>query len=182
MKKLFLVSIITVLAVSCGENNKNTQSEAENQPEIKTVSMETVVYEPAELQAEFKDPLMASVYKDYNLIKSGLVNSDAGKAQKAAKTLLENNDQLKSDEMKKAAGTIAETSDLKKQREAFQTMTAEMIALVEGNLASGKLYYQYCPMAFSGEGGFWLSNSEKIMNPYYGDAMLNCGEVRKVIE
>lgn len=163
--------------ISCGESKKKTE------PEVKTVSSEPVIQEPAKLEAEFKDSLVAEAYKNYNAIKSGLVNSDAAKTQEAAKALLKNNDQLEfTDEMKKAVSSLAKTNELKKQRLAFQAVTAEMTKLVENNLISGKLYYQFCPMAFGGKGGFWLSNSKEIKNPYYGVAMLGCGEVRKVIE
>ncbi|HQE11916.1 MAG TPA: hypothetical protein PLQ78_04150 [Flavipsychrobacter sp.] len=39
------------------------------------------------------------------------------------------------------------------------------------------VYRQYCPMAFNDKGAYWLSNEEKIMNPYFGKKMLTCGEV-----
>jgi len=37
-------------------------------------------------------------------------------------------------------------------------------------------------MAFDGKGGYWLSNSKEIRNPYFGDIMLACGEVTEVLE
>jgi len=43
------------------------------------------------------------------------------------------------------------------------------------------VYKQYCPMAFDGKGAFWLSSSEEIRNPYYGDKMLKCGRVEETI-
>lgn len=43
------------------------------------------------------------------------------------------------------------------------------------------LYLEYCPMAFDNEGAYWISNSEEIRNPYFGDAMLTCGEVIEII-
>ena len=63
------------------------------------------------------------------------------------------------------------------QREAFEAVTQEMTNLVEGNIATGKLYYQYCPMAFGNTGGHWLSNTKAIQNPYFGDKMLKCGRI-----
>lgn len=41
------------------------------------------------------------------------------------------------------------------------------------------LYLSFCPMAFSGEGGYWIQESDKIANPYFGGKMLGCGEVKK---
>jgi hypothetical protein len=33
-------------------------------------------------------------------------------------------------------------------------------------------------MAMNNEGAYWLSTSEKIRNPYFGDQMLTCGSVK----
>ena len=42
-----------------------------------------------------------------------------------------------------------------------------------------KLYAIFCPMAFDGKGAYWLSDSKEIRNPYFGEKMLNCGEVKE---
>ena len=34
----------------------------------------------------------------------------------------------------------------------------------------------------SNNGAYWLSKQEKVINPYFGEAMLTCGEVKQVIE
>jgi Cu(I)/Ag(I) efflux system membrane fusion protein len=44
------------------------------------------------------------------------------------------------------------------------------------------VYVQHCPMAFENTGGDWLSDSEKILNPYFGDMMLHCGRVTETID
>ena len=44
------------------------------------------------------------------------------------------------------------------------------------------IYYQYCPMARDNKGAYWLSAVEEIKNPYFGDAMLTCGENKAVIK
>jgi len=36
-------------------------------------------------------------------------------------------------------------------------------------------------MARDGAGAYWLSATKEIKNPYYGDAMLTCGETKEVI-
>lgn len=41
---------------------------------------------------------------------------------------------------------------------------------------SESVYVQYCPMAFGDQGARWLSFDREILNPYFGDAMLRCGE------
>jgi Cu(I)/Ag(I) efflux system membrane fusion protein len=36
-------------------------------------------------------------------------------------------------------------------------------------------------MTAEDQGGYWLSEFEEIRNPYFGEAMLTCGEVRETI-
>ena len=77
---------------------------------------------------------------------------------------------------------IANSKDLSEQRINFTALSNDMINLVKkSEIASGKIYVQYCPMANEGIGGYWLSSQEEIMNPYYGDDMLHCGEVKETI-
>jgi len=45
-----------------------------------------------------------------------------------------------------------------------------------------KVYVEFCPMADNNSGAYWLSKEEKVINPYFGEAMLTCGEVKQVIE
>ena len=136
-------------------------------------------YKGEELSAEFKDEKTAEAYKLYVAIKDALVNTDAETTQKKAKELAETET---SEEIKTAAGKIAETKDVNKQREAFSELTKAMENQLEGALASGEIYKQYCPMAFEGKGDYWFSNSKDIFNPYYGDKMLKCGRVDATIQ
>ncbi len=41
------------------------------------------------------------------------------------------------------------------------------------------VYLEFCPMAFDNKGAFWLSDTKVIKNPYFGDKMPTCGEVKK---
>ena len=43
------------------------------------------------------------------------------------------------------------------------------------------LFRQYCPMAFDNEGDSWLSVTKEILNPYFGEIMLNYGHIDKKI-
>ena len=43
-------------------------------------------------------------------------------------------------------------------------------------------YFQYCPMANNDKGAYWLSSKKDILNPYFGDAMLTCGETKETIK
>jgi Cu(I)/Ag(I) efflux system membrane fusion protein len=49
-------------------------------------------------------------------------------------------------------------------------------------LLDDTVYYQYCPMANSDQGAYWLSEIKEIKNPYFGEEMLSCGETRETFE
>ncbi len=75
-------------------------------------------------------------------------------------------------------GMLESAKDLEEMREHFRALSASMLEITElFGLEKDVLYKSYCPMAFDNEGAYWLSEVEDIRNPYFGDAMLTCGEV-----
>ncbi|MBT0810767.1 efflux RND transporter periplasmic adaptor subunit [Litoribacter ruber] len=85
--------------------------------------------------------------------------------------------------MQTSSQSIAERNDVELQREAFEILSEHLIETVEYfGIEQDKLYKQFCPMAFDDQGAFWLSAESEIKNPYYGDMMLSCGEVKKTYE
>ena len=64
------------------------------------------------------------------------------------------------------------------KRVAFGMISDILYELVKTTGLRGKtVYRQYCPMALNDNGGFWLSKSNKLQNPYFGNDMLGCVEV-----
>ena len=79
----------------------------------------------------------------------------------------------------KDAGKIAETKDLKKQREYFIDFSSNMATVAKAvKLVDKPVYLEYCPM----KKAYWLSSEKVIKNPYYGNSMLGCGEVKETIK
>ena len=71
-----------------------------------------------------------------------------------------------------------EAENIKKQRENFVYISEALIKTVAAfGISEGSIYVDYCPMANSDKGAYWLSEAAEIRNPYYGDAMLKCGEI-----
>jgi len=80
-------------------------------------------------------------------------------------------------------GQLASAGDVETARQHFARLSEEMAALVQRFGAPGEpLYQAYCPMAFDFEGASWLQDGEEINNPYFGAAMLRCGDIREVLE
>jgi len=77
---------------------------------------------------------------------------------------------------------ISSTSDISNQRVNFISLSKNMSKSLELFGINKKVYQQFCPMANNDKGAIWLSSNEKIMNPYFGAAMLSCGTIQKIVE
>ncbi|MCP3919203.1 MAG: DUF3347 domain-containing protein [bacterium] len=66
-------------------------------------------------------------------------------------------------------------------RAAFEGLSMGMLEVARtfGHDGSEVLHEAHCPMAFDFRGASWLQVGDVIANPYFGDAMLRCGEVRE---
>lgn len=138
---------------------------------------------------------LAVVFADYVDVKDALVASDAGKvkseAAEARASLAKVDMKLLSgaahndwmnfiQPIEKSLGEIENASDIEEQRKLFSTLSDGMYKSVKAFGLGGKeAFYEYCPMAFNNEGAYWLSDNEQIRNPYFGDKMLKCGEVKE---
>ncbi len=68
-------------------------------------------------------------------------------------------------------------------RKHFIALSTEVVKWARGVVKSNSpLYIMYCPMANENEGAVWVSSSNIVENPYYGEMMLNCGEVTETIQ
>lgn len=66
-------------------------------------------------------------------------------------------------------------NNIEELREKFKVISEMLVERVEEEEGyDGELYKQYCPMYDGGSN--WISDSEVVENPYYGDEMHNCGE------
>ena len=137
------------------------------------------------------------VLNSYYSLKDALVASDTIKANAAARQLINTAENLKFEEISgDSTGLIKETAKsfastingsslgllgekgIEAKRKEFEMITEAMWSLSRTvRYDGGKIYYQYCPMAFDDKGAYWLSNEREIRNPYFGDRMLKCGSV-----
>jgi len=73
----------------------------------------------------------------------------------------------------------ARVPDLETLRLEFSNLSNLLISVIEQLGPTRKtLYKAYCPMAFDDQGAYWISAEEKILNPYFGETMLRCGEIK----
>jgi Cu(I)/Ag(I) efflux system membrane fusion protein len=81
----------------------------------------------------------------------------------------------------RAADAMSATHDLTKAREAFHVLSESLTAVAAEFGGDVEIFQAFCPMAFGGRGAHWLSADRQIGNPYFGSAMLRCGEIVKTI-
>ncbi len=69
----------------------------------------------------------------------------------------------------------------KDKRLNFVFLSTVMVKSVKALGYNKTLYVDYCPMANNNKGAYWLSQIKEIQNPYQGQKMPNCGEIKKVL-
>ena len=152
-------------------------------------------HDRVEVDPKFQEQLKA-VLDQYIIAKDALIKGDAQTSTQASSMMLKNLAEVDmkllkgdahhvwmqlSEELKKHFERF-NTSDIKTQRIHFKPLSATLIMAVEKYGVNMKVYSQFCPMADNNTGGYWLSLEDKVLNPYFGDAMLTCGEITKTIE
>jgi len=162
----------------------------------KKESNHTNMTERLEVPKAFQQQLI-SVYESYINLKNALVEDNTNKVSQNANTLLDNLSQVDmklvkdkthnhwmslAGDIKSYANSISKTTDLKQQRSYFKHLSSHLINVVQLFDIDEKVYVKFCPMADNNNGAYWLSKEEKVINPYFGSAMLTCGEVKQVIE
>ncbi len=146
---------------------------------------------------EFLEQL-TSVYITYLTMKDAFIESKASKVSATASNvvnslesvdmgLLEGSSHIKwmelSDLLEKALKSIYSEPEIEAQRAVFSDFNLVFYkTLIMFGLSETTTYYQFCPMALDNSGAFWFSSTEEILNPYFGDEMLNCGETKEIIE
>lgn len=152
--------------------------------------------ESFQIAPAFRDQLK-KVWQAYLPFKNALVASDPEKAAsrlsdlKKALTetdmsLLEGDAHIKwMEQYNKMIGVLEDINgkgDLEALRKALAPISEALFESIRKfRIGDGKIYYQYCPMAFDNQGAYWLSEIEEINNPYFGDMMLRCGETREIV-
>jgi major membrane immunogen (membrane-anchored lipoprotein) len=182
MSNIITIAAVTLLA-ACGNSQKPAETdphaghnhapgEGHGAPIEKTVSVVVI-----------KDDKLNAVYQHYIHLSNALINGDLAEAKVAANAV-----QLGAKELGNGAllaglaGKIAATADIETQRTLFSDLSNDFISKVKtAGLSSGELYVEYCPMALNDKGASWLSDQKEIRNPYFGESMMTCGEIKETI-
>jgi len=153
--------------------------------------------ERVKVSVAFQNQLKA-VFDDYIKLKDAFVKEDSNNVIIESKRLLDKLSKVEmklvtdkeaqkhwmslEKEIKIAATSILNTAKIKRQRNNFKSLSLGLTNAIEVFGINEKVYHQFCPMADNNNGAFWLSKEKKVINPYFGSVMLNCGEVKQVIK
>ena len=162
-----------------------------------TASNNTNVNKRIKVDTNFQKQLK-DVFYDYIQLKDALVKDDSKSVLLASKKLEDHLAKVDmkllidtkahthwmsiEKELKSAANFNANTPNIEEQRNHFKDLSSHLTTAIEVFGINEKVYHQFCPMAANNKGAYWLSAEEKVINPYFGKAMLTCGEVKQVIE
>ncbi|MFV8369574.1 DUF3347 domain-containing protein [Flavobacterium sp. LB2R40] len=166
--------------IASNENHANHN----NQPETTTTAVQN-------------ENQLKSVFDNYFVVKNALISSDGNATSIASKELFTAINNVKMDKLemdvhmvwmkvvnqiKEDAEHIADTKDIKHQRDHFTTLSKDIYTLVKVAKYEVPVYFQFCPMYNGGKGANWLSKDNTVKNPYYGSQMLSCGKTLETIK
>ncbi|MWW26002.1 efflux RND transporter periplasmic adaptor subunit [Algibacter lectus] len=153
--------------------------------------------ERIKVSKDFQNQLKV-VFNDYIKLKDALLKDESNNVIKESKRLLGNLSKVDmkllkdkeahghwmslEKEIKASATSISNTSNIKSQRNYFKHLSSYLIGAIQTFGINEKVFVEFCPMVDDNIGAYWLSREEKVVNPYFGGAMLTCGEVKQVIE
>jgi len=190
MKNTLIILSVIITLFACKNKDEKTETNA-TEPKV------NMVYSYSEA---FSQSLKNTLNAYYSL-KDAFVESDTVKVNTAGVQLKSLLDSLKLDEVQKndslgfssiygrpgdvaaeITGMLGET-DIEKKRESFEMISNAMYDMFRVIKPAGTtIYYQYCPMAFDSKGAYWLSNTDSILNPYFGKKMPTCGETKETMK
>ena len=178
------------------EMGDNTKDKNENKEEMTGM----IMIDKSKINSEFKAQLGLVVDK-YITLKDALTKDDATLAQKHVKNIkaaIEKVDMLlllgdahnvwmkALKQINKNIAAIQNNNNIEIQRKAFGLLGKNLSTVIDmlGIKTPGDkaLYLEFCSMADNNKGSFWLSYDKEIFNPFFGQSMISCGEVKKTYE
>lgn len=207
LKGFAITSLILLMA--CGNNktaaDKDTLKNNGKNDSISHVQHESlqqnfahkeliILKNPYILEKQNEDQLK-KVIKDYLTMKNAFIISDSKGIDSAATAMRDHvkavNPETMNGEGKEAWLQHASLYNTKirellhitgiEENRTYLSHLSEIIYCTKKSfkLEDMQLFAVYCPMAFDGKGAFWISETEKIRNPYFGEKMMDCGSIEE---
>jgi len=180
----FVITLAAVtLFAACGNPQKTESADAHEGHNHAAGEGHGATTEATTSSVSLKDDKLNAVYQHYVHLTNALVKGDVAEAKVAANAI-----ELGSKALTNGAALatlvakIGSAADIDAQRVVFAELSTNFIERVKASgLNSGEVYVEYCPMALNDKGASWLSNQKEIKNPYFGESMLTCGDIKETI-
>lgn len=193
-----VIALVTVFTMTqCGGPKKDDSMASANEHASGSEGATAATGPLFEVDKLFQEQLVR-VLQNYLKVKDAFVSSDAALAKAEAGNLRKvikavdakmltgpalNDWSNYSNNLEMSLSEISGTDDIEAQRTAFSTLSDNLYKSIKAyGLGTMTAYYEFCPMAFNDQGGYWLSDSKEIRNPYFGDKMLTCGRVTEELK
>lgn len=139
-----------------------------------------------------------NLVSSYLTLKNNLIKDDFKSAKNSIEKLKKNLSEVKMENFKGQAHkdwmlyenrfkVLLKESANWKSIEEIRTIFVDLSEITIGlsqNLKTNTetIYVQHCPMANHDKGANWLSTEKEVQNPYFGESMLTCGEIKTTIK
>lgn len=196
MKRLIYCLIILALMSGC-RNGKSPEAQRGNNA-VQSAAESTNTIEGASVRDVESSISVKGLADSYLKLKNALAGDDSEAAsleginlkeafERYDKTALAPDhvklfEGIADDAMEHADHIGQSNGDISHQRQHFELLSNGMYDLITTFDAGLVLYRQFCPMYNDGKGAYWLNESKKIQNPYYGSEMPQCGSVKEIIQ
>jgi len=190
-KSIYLIAVVAIFMSACNGTSKQSQQE-EGQTEMSKVE----AGDQASPEMTKQSTRAAMIIDGYLALKNALTQDNSELAASAGQLIVDafakfDNSEWSGDQLNEIndivenaneqAVHIARNSDnMEHQREHFEVISTDITDLIAIVGTDRTLYQDFCPM-YKKKGGYWLSASKEIKNPYFGSKMLGCGKITKEI-
>ena len=183
--KLFIKILPFAIAafVAAGCSNSGAKDTAKKQDSVS--ANQPLVRPPQTAKGiAIQDDHLNAIYEHYVALSEALIDGNMAQAKISSNAMEAGAREMPGGgRVAAAAAKITAASTIGRQRSAYSALSNEMVNLIKkSGLKRGEIYVDYCPMALNDKGAYWLSSGKGIRNPYFGDEMLTCGEVKETIK
>ncbi len=176
-----ILSVLIVFTACSGKEQDKTKTETKvhDHSDVKEGDTSNTVTAPV-----LKNNHLNAVYQQYIQLTTALTSNNFVEAKIAANAIEAGAIEINGGNgIAIASARITAAADIEAQRAAYSTLSKNIEQLIrKEGLATGKLYVDYCPMALDDKGATWITSNKDIRNPYFGDKMLECGEIQDTIK
>lgn len=195
MKQLFIgiLAASTLAFTACNGNSGKQTGAADHDHEHDHGTHQAG--EPAAGMAPAQEGTFSELFAHYGHLTYALSSDDDKEAANASRGILEALPKVKTDgftadqqkvyedlaaDIKENAGHISENvGNIEHQREHLMVLSKDFYEIKKMFGTEKPMYKMFCPMADNNAGAYWLSETKKVENPYFGAKMLTCGKVEE---